>query len=368
MNLAGAEPTNESINESSNGLTKDWIKGWVESPLGKVPQVNTILSRRDIWGAWKNRWGINRMGFRVNPGLYAVGSPDENSPVVVSANYKLSFDQLRKNLTGWNVWILVLDTKGINVWCAAGKGTFGTNELINRINMVKLNQVVKHRNLILPQLGAPGVSAHMVAKFAGFRVIYGPIRAEDLISFLENGLKATKEMREVHFTLKDRAVLVPIEIVHGAIPLAIILLILVLLSVVPPDGPGGLVKILSGALTAFIPFLGGAITGIILMPLILPWIPGRAFSWKGWLLGFIWATYVNFAPLTFPDWLSSAAVFLIIPAFSAYFALNFTGSTPYTSLSGVKKEMKIAVPLIIASAGLGTLFIVINKIREFLPA
>ena len=85
-----------------------------------------------------------------------MGSPSPDSPVLVSANYKLSFDVLRRSLAGIDAWILVLDTKGINVWCAAGKGTFGTEELLRRIAAVRLGEVVSHRRLVLPQLGAPG--------------------------------------------------------------------------------------------------------------------------------------------------------------------------------------------------------------------
>ena len=69
------------------------------------------------------------MNYKVDPGLYALGAPDADSPVLVSANFKMSFDLLREALPGRNAWILVLDTDGINVWCAAGKGTFGTEEL-----------------------------------------------------------------------------------------------------------------------------------------------------------------------------------------------------------------------------------------------
>jgi CO dehydrogenase/acetyl-CoA synthase gamma subunit (corrinoid Fe-S protein) len=70
----------------------------------------------------------------------------------------------------------VLDTQGINVWCAAGKGTFGTDELVHRIEATQLHDVVRHRVLILPQLGAPGVAAHDVKKRSGFTIEYGPVR------------------------------------------------------------------------------------------------------------------------------------------------------------------------------------------------
>jgi acetyl-CoA decarbonylase/synthase complex subunit gamma len=109
----------------------------------------------------------------------------------------------------------VLDTKGINVWCAAGKGTFGTDEIVRRVQGAGLERIVSHRTLIVPQLGAPGVSAHAVRRSRGFHVVYGPVRAEDLPAFLDAGLKARPEMRRVRFGLGDRAVLIPAEIVTG---------------------------------------------------------------------------------------------------------------------------------------------------------
>jgi hypothetical protein len=45
--------------------------------------------------------------------------------------------------------------------------------------------------------------------------------------------------------------------------------------------------------------------------------------------------------------------FLLLPAISAFLALNFTGSSTYTSLSGVVREMKVAIPAILMAAGLG---------------
>lgn len=179
----------------------------------QIQQVPTELSRIDRFGHWKARWGLGRMKYVVEPGIYAVGSSDSDSPVFISANYKMSFDCLRSQLSGRSGWILVLDTKGINVWCAAGKGTFGTDELVNRIKTVKLAEIVNHRTLVVPQLGATGVSAHEVKQQSDFRVLYGPVRAENLPAFLDADMKATDQMRRVNFTLWNRMVLIPVEIV-----------------------------------------------------------------------------------------------------------------------------------------------------------
>ncbi len=181
-----------------------WITGWLPTMSGVFPVISTRLATEDILGGWRVRWGINRMNYRIHPGLYAAGKPDASSPVLVTANYKLTFDSLRKHLAGINTWVLVLDTKGVNVWCSAGKGTFGTEELIGRIQSVNLATLVKHRTVILPQLAAPGVAAHTVTARTGFKVIYGPVRAADLPKFLAKGLKADPGMRLVTFPFKER--------------------------------------------------------------------------------------------------------------------------------------------------------------------
>lgn len=333
-----------------------WVTGVIETPIGAIPQVSTGLTFNDTLGSWKARWGIGRMNYKINPGLYCVGKPDSTSPVLVTANYKMSFDTLRKELAGIDAWILVLDTKGINVWCAAGKGTFGTEELLERIARVKLPQVVSHRTIILPQLGAPGVSAHEVRRHSGFKVIYGPVRAEDVREFLNSGMKATSDMRTVKFTFYNRLVLTPMELVGSLKASLIVFGILFILNQLG-IGPFGIIDLYA--------YIGSLFIGCVLTPILLPWIPGKAFAWKGWLLGILWAIAVNLLNGWPNDpgygWLRALAYILVLPPVSAFFAMNFTGASTYTSLSGVIKEMKIAIPSMIISAGSGIILIFINS-------
>lgn len=319
----------------------------------KAEEASTKLTFQDIAGTWKARWGINRMNYKVDPGLYYVGRPDAGSPVLVTANYKMSFDALRKELSDVSAWILVLDTKGINVWCAAGKGIFGTEELIGRIEKSGLPEVVEHRTVILPQLSAPGVSAYEVRKRSGFKVVYGPVRAKDVPGFLRNGMKADKKMRRVRFGFADRVILTPVELVSTIKPSLIIFGVMFLLNQAGLSGFNG---------TDLYAYSGAVLTGCVLTPMLLPWIPGRAFSFKGWLLGLLWAVVFISLKGGFESLESGAltgiAYLLILPSVSAYLAMNFTGCSTYTSPSGVKKEMKTAVPLMAASAGLGVLLLV----------
>ena len=301
------------------------------------------------------------MHYTIEPGLYALGEPNEQSPVLVTANYKMSFDKLREPLPDRNVWILVLDTKGINVWCAAGKGTFGTTELVSRIESSGLTQIVSHRELILPQLSGPGVAAHEVKRLSGFKVIYGPIRAKDLPAFLDAGLKADPAMRIKTFTTWERMELIPMELV-GALKAGVIVIpILFLLAFLGRSGEDW-TNSLSHGLFSVLAMLTAILVGAVLTPLLLPWLPGRAFSIKGLSVGALFAVILAACYwggwITGKDGLEILAWLLLIPAVSAYLAMNFTGASTYTSLSGVKKEMRWALPLEIAAGiiGLGLWF------------
>ena len=337
-------------------LKQPFVAGSISTAIGRVPQVSSSLRWADYWGMFKVRWKIRRMRYKIDPGLYAVGRPDDRSPVLVTANYKMTFDRLREALPDRNAWILVLDTKGINVWCAAGKGTFGTEELTARIRSSGLAQVVGHRELILPQLSGPGVGAHQVQKLSGFKVIYGPIRAKDLGAFLDAGLKATPEMRCKTFTTLERTVLVPGELV-GAMKFGVFILpIFFFLGGL--GGPGNYwMNAWNHGLFAVQALLWAILAGTVLTPVLLPFLPGRAFSLKGVFLGIAAAIILvvmrtgHFA--TKAGLLETLAWLLIVPAVTAYLAMDFTGCSTYTSLSGVKKEMRFALPLEISAGSLG---------------
>ena len=328
-----------------------------------VQAVSTDWSLEDYLGQFRCRVSSYRNSYIVNPGLYAVGTPDNGSDVFVSANYKLSFDILRRSLKGMNAWILVLDTKGINVWCAAGKRTFGTEELIKRISEVHLDRVVSHRRVIVPQLGAPGIAAHLVVKKSGFRVYYGPVDARDIPAYISSGYKATDEMRTVRFTWWDRLVLTPMEInpVMKKFPLYV-LIVLIVFGI----QPAGI--IFKDALTGGWPFLFlglvSVLAGALLTPLLLPLIPFRAFAIKGWIVGFI-SVFFSQDIIRITDKSLLIFTYLFFPLLSSYIALQFTGSTAFTGMSGVKKELRYALPVYKAAAAVSFLLLLISRLGQW---
>jgi len=247
--------------------------------------VSTELRLTDYVNHFNTRLGIKRDHRFIEPGLYKTGEPDKSSPIFVSSNFQMSFNKLRSSLKNLNSWILVIDTKGINVWCAAGKGTFGTDELIEKIKRFNLECISSKKELILPQLSASGVCAHEVKKSTGFKIIYGPIKSKDIPEFIKNDCKATAEMRKISFSFFDRLVLTPLELIQSfkyIFFLAVFFLI-------------------TGGITS---------TGLVFK---------EAFENLFLILSFV----------------------LFYPSISSFLAFNFTGCTTFTSPSGVAKEFKI---------------------------
>ncbi len=329
--------------------------------VSSIPDASTDWKLSDYLGAFRVRWGIRRNTYRTESGIYKVGKPDRNSDVFVTANYKLSFDILRKNLDGLNAWILVLDTKGINVWCAAGKGTFGTNELINRIKLTSLSEIVTHRRVIIPQLGAVGIAAHIVQKKTGFKIIYGPVRASDIKVFIKNRYKANPKMRTVQFTFYDRLKLVPVELIVNKFYLLSASVVIIFLYGI--NNMGYQFKQVGYHLLDSIAYvIATYFSGLLVAPLLLPYLPARSFALKGFYAGTILFAILFFTVGFTKLLIENIALFFIMTAGSSFLMLNFTGASTYTSLSGVKKEMKLAIPLQIISIVMGIVLLIISRI------
>ena len=202
--------------------------------------------------------------------------------------------------------------------------------------------------MILPQLAAPGVAAHEVERRSGFSVEYGPVRAADLPEYLETR-KATPEMRRVRFDLADRVTLIPVELTTLLLPMLV--------------GRGDSCTSSRGRWPPRLPS-SPFWPEWRCFPILLPWIPTSDFSSKGFLLGAVVAIpFAAAALLVHPTavwWsrLGEALVYLLaMPPVTAFTALNFTGSTTFTSWSQVKREMFTHIPRMAWSFGAGILLL-----------
>ncbi len=334
----------KAIYEKPGYKLYSFVDKFVKTDTGFIPVIKSKLDKNDLVSTFFVRCGVNRYQYRVTPGLYGIGKPNKNSEVLVTANFKLTFDHLRKELGKINAWILVLDTKGINVWCAAGKGTFSTMEIVKRVKECFLDKIVDHKRIIVPQLGATGVSARDVKKQSGFRVIYGPVRASDIPMFLKNSKKADKQMRQATFTIYERFILTPVELQNTLKPALITALVLLIIAGIGP-GIFSFAHIWERGMISILALVTGILSGALITPVLLPFIPPREFALKGIISGSVVSILFLIMGSSIIGGITGfMALFLFSIAISSFLAMNFTGTTPFTSPSGVEKEMKRYIP------------------------
>jgi len=144
----------------------------------------------------------------IEPGIYPSGNPNEESPIIVTANYIYTYIKVMRALKGIDAWVLCVDSNGINVWCAARGDNFGNKQLIEAVELSGIINVTKKKTLILPQLSAGGVSSPLISMEAPnfpFKVKFGPVWAKFLPKYLkENPAKKTDKMKLAKFSLTHR--------------------------------------------------------------------------------------------------------------------------------------------------------------------
>ncbi len=147
---------------------------------------------------------LRMLPHRAPTGLVRIGEPGRGSPVLVTGNFTLTVRRLRDALRGRNVWLLVANSRGINVWCASGGGYLTHHSIISAIRTSGVEERVDHREIILPQLCATGVERRRITEATGFNARWGPARLEDLPAFLERGARVRKGERFMRFPAWER--------------------------------------------------------------------------------------------------------------------------------------------------------------------
>lgn len=337
------------------------IEGYSSVGGKQVPVLSRDITSKDIFGEIKVRCGIGRYNYYYPTGLYLIGEAKAGLPVIVTSNFKLTLDKLRSQLKLEGYWLLVLDTKGINVWCAAGKGTFGTEELIYQLTKWQVKSKLNTNSVIVPQLGASRMSPQIVKQLTGISIDYGPIRAKDLDVYLANNRVADESMRQVHFHWKDRLVLTPLELINN-------------FKFILPAYPvlvgwhyftTGHTLSLAIPLIQLSPLIMMNFLGSVVFPLMLPFLPTRGFSTKGITLSLPVSMLILANSSLFHlgnNILSMLSWFLIYLIFTGFITLNFTGSTTFTSFSGVEFEVKLFRKIAIAIASIALLSAMVGYI------
>ncbi len=156
----------------------------------------------------KTVWGLL---FRLFPcpthvGLRRVGQPGRDSPVLVTCNFHLTVKRLTRTLrkAGISAWLVVADSKGVNVWCAAGGEEFTTRSVVSAVKTSGVADRVDHHRLLLPPLGAPGIRIDEVRRRTGWWPRWGPACARDLPAYLAGDGHRDEAMRRPTYRWYER--------------------------------------------------------------------------------------------------------------------------------------------------------------------
>ena len=200
----------------------------------------------------------------VRSGLYRIGNPTPDSPLLLTSNFYMTFKQVVKALRGRHCWLMVEDTEGWNVWCAADARIFSAEKAAALMRAYDVDSLCDHQTIVVPRLG--GRIARRLSELTGWRVIKGPIEARDLPAFIKGGLVTTRPMRSLrrYYSLPQRlrvGVLTALVAVLCALPFLFIL-------------------------KEFLPFfLAFGLISSFVLAIFHYWIPGRTGVVKELLLG-----------------------------------------------------------------------------------
>lgn len=146
---------------------------------------------------------LRMVPFPSKTGLVCIGNPDRTSPVLVTGNFHLTVQRVKRELKGISAYLLVANSRGINVWCSATGGLFTNHDVISVLKTSGIEKLVEHRSAILPQLAATGIEPRVIQEKTGWRVIFGPVYIKDIKAFLRSGEK-DEAMRKVRFQAVQR--------------------------------------------------------------------------------------------------------------------------------------------------------------------
>lgn len=319
---------------------------------------------------WYNHLTGSWRGIPLHPGLYKVGNPDSESPVIVTANYELTYFTVMRTLAkdGIDAWVLICDTAGINVWCAARGVHFNSDDLVHMIRLTGLYEVVTHRELILPQLAAAGMDPTMIHERTGFRIRYGPVRIQDLSEWmqLQKPRPKSREMASVSFNLRERAEMtvahipflfaailwIPFVLIIGGIVLVNSVLFIVSPPTIALTGPPSV-----NILILLLQFLLALVGNAFVLGLIFPILPskGNSFIRRGLGLATITLPIAAITMLiievhwtVFMSWMAVQFILSIV------LTMDFAGMTSVSDPKVIRKEY----PAMMLTLIIGAIFLI----------
>lgn len=290
----------------------------------------------------------------VRPGLYYTGTHyDRDAPLLVTGNYHLSVLLVSRHVRRINARLLVIDTDGINVWCAAGKGAFCNAAILAQLNRYQRQTLTGSTwlTLLLPKFSLAGVDFRALRK-EKLRPIIGPLYAKDLPAYLASPPYRDNGQQTVRFDLQMRTFSWLPGLVQFVGYSGWLMLLFVGAEILfGATAPLGLLVVVAFVATAY--------------PLLFPWLPGKRFAVKGLALGLTTsvaliatAAYRGVAP----GELVAEIAFTV--ATGMFFGLSYTGNSAVSNYTKVRRE---TAQFLVPNVLLYVASLVVFFVAEFLP-
>jgi len=121
---------------------------------------------------------------QMNPGLYRIGSPGRDAPVLMTVNFSLTFFTLEGYLEATRIpcFLLIVDTEGLSVLTAVAAGKLSETLVRDAIKKFEIEKEVDHRKLIIPGYASP--LSGRIEEATGWKVLVGPRDAAEIGEFL----------------------------------------------------------------------------------------------------------------------------------------------------------------------------------------
>jgi len=158
------------INRYADILVMHSAEGWVLLP--------TTILRQNIYTD-------PRKPVAVEPGMKVFGQPDENSPMMMTTNFALTFYTVASDIesAGLNCYLIVVDTEGLAVDSSVAGRKLTAEKIAETIKTVKAEEKVKHRKLIIP--GKAARLSGEIQELSGWEVLVGPRDSSEIPKFLQ---------------------------------------------------------------------------------------------------------------------------------------------------------------------------------------
>jgi len=123
---------------------------------------------------------------QVSPGVYEIGKPGPESPLLVTTNFSLTYFSVAGEVDGSGVpsWLLICDSEGMSVLTAWAAGKFDAEKIAKTVKQYNVEEKIKHRKIIIPGFVAV-ISGELEDELPGWEVLVGPREAVDIPNYLK---------------------------------------------------------------------------------------------------------------------------------------------------------------------------------------